>query len=144
MIIQTKYHGEVKIKEEQMINFSNGIPGFLDQKQFVILPLSEESPFLVLQSLKSAELGFIVSSPFLFFNQYEFDLDETVVEILEVEDANDVEVMVILTMESSIEKTTANLRAPIIVNRKNMKAKQVILHDSAYHTKHLLEVASSC
>ncbi len=139
MIIQTKYHGEVTIKEEQIIHFSNGIPGFLDQKQFVILPLSEESPFLVLQSLKNPELGFIVSSPFLFFNQY-----ESVVDILGVEDANDVEVMVILTMGSSIEKTTANLRAPIIVNRKNMKAKQVILHDTAYHTKHLLEVASSC
>lgn len=81
MIIQTKYHGEVTIKEEQIINFSNGIPGFLDQKQFVILPLSEESPFLVLQSLKNAELGFIVSSPFLFFNQYEFDLDLSLIHI---------------------------------------------------------------
>ena len=132
------------IKEEQIIHFSNGITVLQNQKQFVILPLSEDSPFLVLQSLKNAELGFIVSSPFLFFNQYEFDLEESVVDILGVEDANDVEVMVILTMGSSIEKTTANLRAPIIVNRKNMKAKQVILHDSAYHTKHLLEVASSC
>ncbi len=122
MIIQTKYHGEVTIKEEQIIHFSNGIPGFLDQKQFVILPLSEESPFLVLQSLKNAELGFIVGSRFLFFNQYEFDLEESVVDILGVEDANDAEVMVILTMGSSIEKTTANLRAPIIVNRKNTES----------------------
>lgn len=111
MIIQTKYHGEVTIKEEQIIHFSNGIPGFLDQKQFVILPLSEESPFLVLQSLKNAELGFIVSSPFLFFNQYEFDLEESVVDILGVEDANDVEVMVILTMGSSIEKNDSQFKS---------------------------------
>ncbi|MGE6630219.1 flagellar assembly protein FliW [Bacillus sp. NPDC077027] len=144
MIIQTKYHGEVTIKEEQIITFSSGIPGFLDQKQFVILPLSEESPFLVLQSLQNADLGFIVSSPFLFFDQYEFDLEDTVVEILGIEDTEDVEVMVILTMESSIEKTTANLRAPIVVNKKNMTAKQVILHDTSYHTKHLLGVVSSC
>ncbi|WP_186441844.1 flagellar assembly protein FliW, partial [Bacillus licheniformis] len=46
-----------------------------------------------------------------------------------------VEVMAILTIEEPFEKSTANLMAPIVVNRRKMLAKQVILHDSSYLTK---------
>lgn len=33
MIIHTKYHGQMNIKEEQIILFESGIPGFLEEKQ---------------------------------------------------------------------------------------------------------------
>ncbi|WP_307892639.1 flagellar assembly protein FliW [Bacillus swezeyi] len=136
MIIKTKYHGETQIQEEQMIVFENGLPGFTDEQKFVILPLSEDSPFVVLQSAQTEELAFIVASPFIFFKDYGFDLDETTVELLEIESGEDVEVMAILTIEEPFEKSTANLIAPIVVNRKKMLAKQVTLHDSPYQTKH--------
>ncbi|KAA6474983.1 flagellar assembly protein FliW [Bacillus swezeyi] len=136
MIIKTKYHGETQIQEEQMIVFENGLPGFSDEQKFVILPLSEDSPFVVLQSVQTEELAFIVASPFIFFKDYGFDLEETTVELLEIESGEDVEVMAILTIEEPFEKSTANLIAPIVVNRKKMLAKQVILHDSPYQTKH--------
>ncbi|MDY7432328.1 flagellar assembly protein FliW [Bacillus sp. V26] len=136
MIIHTKYHGQMNVKEEQIILFENGIPGFLEEKQFVILPLSEDSPLVALQSVTSENLAFIVVSPFIFFKNYEFDLDESTAELLDIDNIEDVEVMTLLTMAEPFEKTTANLLAPIIVNRKNMLAKQVVLHDSPYTTKH--------
>ncbi|ALC82496.1 MULTISPECIES: flagellar assembly protein FliW [Bacillus] len=138
MIIQTRYHGETAIHEEEILSFENGLPGFLNEKKFAILPLSEDSPFLVLQSVSTEELAFIVTSPFLFFKDYEFDLDEATTEMLELESTEDVEVIVLLTIEEPFEKTTANLKAPVIVNRKNKLAKQVILQDAAYQTKHLI------
>ncbi|WNV79289.1 flagellar assembly protein FliW [Bacillus atrophaeus] len=136
MFIKTKYHGQTNVKEEQMIVFESGLPGFSGEKQFVILPLSEDSPFVVLQSVVTENLAFIVVSPFVFFKGYEFDLSESAAELLEIENIEDVEVMTILTMEEPFEKSTANLLAPIIVNRKNMLAKQVVLHNSSYTTKH--------
>lgn len=57
MIIKTKYHGETQIQEDQTIVFKNGLPGFTGEKKFVILPLSEDSPFVVLQSVQSEEPG---------------------------------------------------------------------------------------
>ena len=45
MIIKTKYHGEIRIDEGQIISFENGLPGFNEETQFVVLPLSEDSPF---------------------------------------------------------------------------------------------------
>lgn len=99
MIIHTKYHGQMNIKEEQIILFESGIPGFLEEKQFVILPLSEDSPFVALQSVTSENLAFIVVSPFIFFKNYEFDLDESTAELLDIDNIQDVEVMTILTMD---------------------------------------------
>ncbi|MEW4059270.1 flagellar assembly protein FliW [Bacillus siamensis] len=138
MIIKTKYHGEIRIDEGQIISFENGLPGFNDETQFVVLPLSEDSPFLALQSVKQEHIAFIVASPFIFFKGYEFDIDQSTLELLHIEDIDDVEVMAILTLEEPFENTTANLKAPIIVNKKEMKAKQIILHDASYETKHLI------
>ncbi|AME07248.1 flagellar assembly protein FliW [Bacillus siamensis] len=138
MIIKTKYHGEIRIDEGQIISFENGLPGFNDETQFVVLPLSEDSPFLALQSVKQEHIAFIVASPFIFFKGYEFDIDQSTLELLHIEDIEDVEVMAILTLEEPFENTTANLKAPIIVNKKEMKAKQIILHDASYETKHLI------
>ncbi|MGY4716170.1 flagellar assembly protein FliW [Bacillus velezensis] len=138
MIIKTKYHGEIRIDEGQIISFENGLPGFNDETQFVVLPLSEDSPFLALQSVKQEHIAFIVASPFIFFKGYEFDIDQATLELLHIEDIEDVEVMAILTLEEPFENTTANLKAPIIVNKKELKAKQIILHDASYETKHLI------
>ncbi|MBW8582743.1 MULTISPECIES: flagellar assembly protein FliW [Bacillus] len=138
MIIKTKYHGEIRIDEGQIISFENGLPGFNDETQFVVLPLSEDSPFLALQSVKQEHIAFIVASPFIFFKGYEFDIDHATLELLHIEDIEEVEVMAILTLEEPFENTTANLKAPIIVNKKEMKAKQIILHDASYETKHLI------
>ena len=138
MIIKTKYHGEIRIDEGQIISFENGLPGFNDETQFVVLPLSEDSPFLALQSVKQEHIAFIVASPFIFFKGNEFDIDHATLELLHIEDIEDVEVMAILTLEEPFENTTANLKAPIIVNKKEMKAKQIILHDASYETKHLI------
>ncbi|RXK30534.1 flagellar assembly protein FliW [Bacillus velezensis] len=138
MIIKTKYHGEIRIDEGQIISFENGLPGFNAETQFVVLPLSEDSPFLALQSVKQEHIAFIVASPFIFFKGYEFDIDHATLELLHIEDIEDVEVMAILTLEEPFENTTANLKAPIIVNKKEMKAKQIILHDASYETKHLI------
>ncbi|WP_071461313.1 flagellar assembly protein FliW [Bacillus massilinigeriensis] len=134
MRILTKYHGETEISE--VIEFEKGIPGFPDEKKFTLLPLSEENIFFAMQSIETPELAFIVSSPFHFFKEYDFKLDEVSVGELGIETEKDVEVYSILTVEDPFVNTTANLQAPIILNRQSLKAKQVIIHDSTYATKH--------
>ncbi|MGD6817070.1 flagellar assembly protein FliW [Metabacillus sp. 113a] len=136
MMLKTKYHGEVDINEAQILKFEGGIPGFVEEKEFAVLPLEENSPFLILQSAATPELAFVVTSPFLFFKDYEFDLDENTVEALSIEDAQQVQIMVILTVQDPFDKTTANLQAPIVVNEVTKQAKQVILNHPSYKTKH--------
>ncbi|OAT81550.1 flagellar assembly protein FliW [Bacillus sp. MKU004] len=136
MIINTKYHGEIEVKEDRVLNFEQGIPGFNEEKEFVVLPLQDNELFHILQSVTTSQLGFVVTDPFLFTKEYDFELDQGTVELLAFTSEKDVKVLTILTMRETLNKSTANLQAPIIINLANNKAKQVILNDTTYQTKH--------
>ncbi|RFB11030.1 flagellar assembly protein FliW [Bacillus sp. HNG] len=136
MKIDTKYHGEIHIDENEVISFINGIPGFLDEKKFVILPFGEDTGISIMQSVGNAQLAFVVTNPFLFYKQYHFIIDDQVVEQLQLESEQDVLVYVILTVQDPFEKTTANLQAPVVINNKKNLGKQVILTNTLYQTRH--------
>lgn len=135
MKIKTKYHGEITIDERQIIHFENGLPGFLEEKQFIILPLTDNQIYLILQSIQTPEIAFVITNPFFFYKDYEFKLEDGVVEQLEIKEPGDVQVFNILTIYDPFEKTTINLQAPIVINIKNNRAKQVILNYDHYTTR---------
>lgn len=135
-MIQTKYHGEIEINKEDILHFEKGIPGFLDEKDFILLPLSDDQTFSIMQSLTTPYVAFVIASPFHFFQDYEFKLEDPIVEELDIKAEKDVLVFLILSVGDPFEKTTANLQAPVIINSSNHKAKQVILNDGRYKTKH--------
>ncbi|ADF41896.1 flagellar assembly protein FliW [Priestia megaterium] len=138
MKISTSYHGDIEIDNQQTLTFNQGIPGFLEETEFVILPLPEAEAFQVLQSIQTKELAFIITDPFQFFLDYDFQLEPQEIEKLQLQQAEDAAVYVLLTMSDSMEKITANLQAPVIINTKQQLAKQVILMNTAYETKHRL------
>ncbi|KDE46759.1 flagellar assembly protein FliW [Geobacillus sp. CAMR5420] len=137
MNIDTKYHGTVAVKGEDIIRFPHGLPGFADEKRFVLLPFAD-TPFVILQSTETPVLGFVLIEPFSYFPTYEFELDEATVEQLEIETERDVAVYVILTVADPFDNTTANLQAPIVINVHKRLGKQVILTNTNYKTKHRL------
>ncbi|MFI8575824.1 flagellar assembly protein FliW [Rossellomorea aquimaris] len=138
MKINTKYHGEIVVKSEDVLTFEHGIPGFGEEKQFVLLPLPENEWFHILQSVTTHQLGFVVADPFVFFKDYDFELDQASVELLEHPAEKEVQVLSILTVRETLHESTANLQAPIIINLANHKGKQVILTNTYYQTKHLI------
>ncbi|MBS2771206.1 MULTISPECIES: flagellar assembly protein FliW [Anoxybacillaceae] len=137
MKIETKYHGEYELQQQQIIHFAQGIPGFSEEKRFVLLPL-EDTPFVILQSVATPALGFAMIDPFLYFPDYDFELDDASIEQLELSSAKEVAVYVILTVADPFDQTTANLQAPIVLNQQKRLGKQVILTNTPYQTKHRL------
>ncbi|CAM3555908.1 flagellar assembly protein FliW [Aeromicrobium ponti] len=135
MNIQTKFHGEQEVNKEDIIQFASGIPGFLEEKEFIVLPI-EGTDLFVLQSVKTADVAFIITDPFLLFPQYEFELPQEVLEKLEIQSEKDVVTFAILTVREPFQNTTANLQAPVIINQTRKLGKQVILNNPAYQTKH--------
>ena len=138
MRIETKYLGEVEIDESKIIEFENGIPSFLDEKKFIVLPFSEDTPFFILQSVQTPGLAFVIVSPFEFFSDYHARLSDATIEALQIEQQEDVALFVILTVQEPFTNTTANLQGPLVINTKNQKAKQISISDTSYTTKHLL------
>lgn len=138
MKIQTAYMDDIEINETDIIHFQHGIPGFEEERQFILLPISSGSIYQVLQSVKTKELAFIVASPFIAIMDYSFELDEATVEALHINDEKEVAVLGIVTLKETLASSTINLKAPIVLNTTNKQAKQVILENSAFTIHHPL------
>jgi flagellar assembly factor FliW len=137
MKLQTKFEESIEIQESDIIRFEQGLPGFEDEKQFVLLPM-EGTPFSILQSVATTELAFVTADPFVFFKQYDFELSISDQELLKVKKPEEVTVQVIMTVADQFEKSTANLQAPVVINNNLNIGKQVVLTESIYKTRHLL------
>ena len=135
MLIKTKYFGEIQIDEKQIIDFPEGIPGFQDDKQYIMIR-DEDTDFTFFQSLKTEDLCFITLPPVLIVGDYGFDISKETVEKLELEKAEDVLVYSILNIPEDYKKMTANLKAPVIINIKNNKGIQELLDDDKFDLKH--------
>lgn len=133
--IPTKYLGDVVIDEGQIIEFQSGIPGFVDEKEFVLLNIPGNPVFQFLQSVKSEALAFVVTNPYQFYSEYTFELDDSTVEALEINSEEDVLIASIVTLKDPFESSTINLKAPVLINQRKMLGKQYILNTEIYESK---------
>lgn len=139
MIIETKHFGKIEVKKEDVITFSDGIPGFDELHNYIIIENPDkEVPFNWLQCMDDTDLAFVIINPFIFKEDYEFDLPESAIKKLDINSHKDIQVYSIVTIPEDISKMTANLAAPIIINHVNKKGKQILLQDGGYSKKHLI------
>ena len=137
--VNTLRFGEIEVDEDKIVHFADGIPAFEEEHEFLIIPYDVESPYVFLQSLKTPELAFLMAMPFVFFPEYEFELDDANQEKLGLTHQEDMLVYMLLTIpDGQVESMTANLMAPIVMNQEAMQARQIVLDKSRYTTKHRL------
>jgi len=135
--------GEIEIDSTEIITFNHGIPGFEEETSFVLLPLEENSIFQILQSTKTEGLAFILTTPFEVISEYNLDLDEATVKALKIESETEVTIFAIVSLKDSLENSTVNLKAPIVINTTNRKGKQVILDNDTFSIRHKLSFEST-
>ncbi|MDD6134783.1 MAG: flagellar assembly protein FliW [Selenomonadaceae bacterium] len=137
--VNTLRFGEIEIDEEKIVHFEDGIPAFEEEHEFVIIPYDEESPYVFLQSLATPDLAFLMTMPFVFFPEYEFELDDESQAKLGIEKQEEMLIYSLLTIPGGkVSDMTANLMAPVVINTTNMQARQIVLDKSRYTTKHRL------
>jgi flagellar assembly factor FliW len=130
MKIATKFLGEVEIVEKDILTFEQGLLGLEDHKKFVLLPISEEHPLVLLQSVEQVEIGFVVAYPFAFKKDYSFDLSGEDLEQLQIENEEDVLTYSVVTMKETLQDSTINLLAPLVINMDKKCGKQIVLQDN--------------
>lgn len=137
MNVQTKNFGVVEYNTEDILHFEGGIPGFEGLHSFLLLSdNSEDTPFKWLQALDNTDIAFAIIDPRIFKSDYFPDISEDIIEALKIEDISHLLIYTIVVIPDEIEKMTANLKAPIIINAKNNKAMQVVLDDGRYLIEH--------
>jgi flagellar assembly factor FliW len=103
--------------------------GFPDLSRFALARLVDDGLICDLRSLDDPQVSFVVVPPGEFFDGYTPEIDDDTVSALDVETADDLLVLALVTLGETAESATANLRAPLLVNHRNRRAAQAILDD---------------
>jgi flagellar assembly factor FliW len=111
------------------LRFEAGLPGFPDAHRFALVAWGEGSPFSILTCLDGETPEFLVAPPVAFFPDYEVEIDDETADRVGLTDAEDALLLVIVNVADGAPEATANLRAPIVVNRHSRRAVQAVLDD---------------
>ena len=136
MNVDTKAFGLIDVDEKLKIKFPQGLFGFEDYTDYVLLADEDHKPFYWLQSVNIKEIAFILIDPFLFRKDYEANITDEELAEIGITSPEDIVIYVIVTIPPDGTPMTANLQGPIIINNKSAAAKQAILSDMKWKTRH--------
>ena len=114
--------------EMPIIDMVVPMAGFPAHRQFVLVRLNDEGLLYAFTSIDDPELRFLVAPPEPFFPDYAPEIENEVFAALNTKDPDRLLLMVVIT--AGQHETTANLLAPIIVDRDTRRAVQVVLNGS--------------
>ncbi len=117
-----------------------GLIGLSHLRRFDVTPAKDAWPFVTLHALGDDELNFLAMEPQSVVPDYNLELNDYDAEILGLENPQDALIYNIVTVHPTAKNyVTANLVAPLVVNRHTLTGKQVILSNSElYSAKHPL------
>ncbi|MCL2210508.1 MAG: flagellar assembly protein FliW [Treponema sp.] len=136
MNVNTKAFGSLDVDEKLKINFPQGLFGFEDYVEYVLLADEEHKPFYWLQSVDEKEIAFVLIDPFLFRKDYEANITDEELAEIGITSPEKIQIYAIVTIPQDGSPMTANLQGPIVINEENMTAKQAILSDMKWKTRH--------
>ena len=140
MKIETSRFGTIDISEKEIVRFPEGLYGFEKETEFTLLPFNPnvESPMEWMQSLNSDHLAFVVTDPYLYLPDYKLKLSEEDKKGIELEENDLFLTRAIVTIPENYSEMTANLIAPVVINKVKGVAKQFVLTNMDYDTRHYL------
>jgi flagellar assembly factor FliW len=130
MMIQTSRFGAVRLQDDDVIEFPEGILGFNDLRKFVLLDDPNDEIFAWLQSCEVPQIAFPVLEPELFAGNYEAVLTKHDLESLGLKKGQKTRSFAIITIPDDVTQMTANLKAPVVINIEKRIARQIVLQDN--------------
>jgi flagellar assembly factor FliW len=119
-----------QVDDIPVIELAGPLHGFPEASTFTLMRVDETGTLCRLRSLEDERLQFLVVPAVTFFPDYAPVVGDDVVTDLGIESADDVLVLLIINAAATLADTTANLRAPLLVNIKTNRAAQVVLDEA--------------
>jgi flagellar assembly factor FliW len=132
---RTKFHGLISFEPEQVLKVPQGLFGFPDEQEFLLLELPSSRPVVFLQSIQSENLCFItlpvqtVQADYKLTQKHEQSAPAVADEL---QLGKDLLCLALLTMREN-QTTTANLKAPLVIDIPSHRGMQVIVEDDYSH-----------
>lgn len=110
--------GRQAVDLAKVIHFPRGIIGFEDSKEFTLLQIRPDAPFLVLQSMDDPTLGLLVADPYGFIPDYLIKVGDAEQRLLRITKREELAVLVTVAIPpGKPEQTVLSLSGPILINQ---------------------------
>jgi flagellar assembly factor FliW len=127
--------GECSYAASDVIEFPWGLPGFPTLRHWLPLNLDSQPSFIWLQSLDDTSVALPAIDPWMVFESYDPKLPAYAFTSLDVKDASDFTTLCVVVVTANAEEMTINLAAPIVVNVRSHKGRQIVLDGTTYSTR---------
>lgn len=121
----------VTLPQETAVRFVVGLPGLDEFTRYSLISL-DDGPVYWLQCTDEPAVGLPLVDAFTVDPTYAFDLPAADVYALGLNAPDEVMVLFVLTVPRGGGAVTANMLAPVVINRTSWTAKQVILEGAHY------------
>ena len=127
MKANTRIFGEIEIEDEKIITMPFGMVGLPDLQKFALLHDKDKpvAALWYLQSMDEPDIAFPVIDPLTIKDDYNPQISEDDVELLEPLTNKNLLILVTVTVPEDITQMRVNLNAPILINTDTGKAAQV-------------------
>ena len=125
MKIQNEQFGEIEFEPKSIINFDEGILGFEELKQYILIA-EKDGYFFWLTSIDQPEIIFPLFSIKLLEEEY---VDE-----------GELEPYGIVKLDKEPEKVSINLKAPVFINHSEKTGHQKLIDSDEYSVNYPLFV----
>ena len=115
--IDSPRFGSLEVEPSRVIEFPVGMAGFEDCTRYSLFHPAEDAPrYFILQSLDDPSVAFHIADPADFGFNFDIELSDEEIALLQMRDSADLAVMVILTKGDARSPLRANLYAPLVIN----------------------------
>lgn len=128
---KNRQFGELEFDDEHVLTFPDGIIGFEESRRFILINDEDSQPFRWLVSIEDEDLSFPLLNPQILVPNYR----------AANQPKGNATTLVVATLRKEIEKSTVNLRSPVIIMNESRTGKQIILEEEAYALQHPLFAA---
>lgn len=142
MKMDTKSFGPIDVDESNVISFNSGLPGFPDDKRFILIfdkdDDKEAATFCWLQSIDNGDTAFAMLNPLGTLKNYKPIVSRG--ELGELEDSKEEDLLMynIVVIPDDPAKTTVNLKAPVLIDANRKLGKQVVANNEEYTLRHFI------
>jgi flagellar assembly factor FliW len=110
------------------VRFIEPLPGF-DGEDYTFDPIDERGLLWSLRSVEQPEVRFVLAAAAAFYPHYRPEISDSLAGPL---GADEIDLLLVLTIGTGLRDATANLRAPIALARQTGRAVQVIIDDEVF------------
>jgi flagellar assembly factor FliW len=132
----TTRFGTFAVDPTSVIQFPEGLPGFEQNRRFVLISSAEVAPLHVLHAVDGPDASFLAVDPRFVLDAYRTTL--TIGDRLKLDANDDTPLVWLVLVATDGDGASVNLRAPIVINPSVMVGCQVMPQNSLYPLRHPL------